>query len=77
MFPTFLAFGDSLPGTNTLDSFFALLVVIIIGFMQGFAGLDNADDKTEDTWFIVESMVRALLGSPEFDGFDKFARTCR
>lgn len=56
-------------------SFFALLAVIIVGFLQGFIGLDMADRSTDDTWFIMESMVKAILQSPEFDGFDKFART--
>ncbi|RPB01239.1 hypothetical protein L873DRAFT_1677882 [Choiromyces venosus 120613-1] len=53
--------------------FFALLVVIIIGFLQGFVGLDNADNKRDTSFFILESMTKALLGSPEFDGFDNFA----
>ncbi|CCX05149.1 hypothetical protein FPQ18DRAFT_402306 [Pyronema domesticum] len=52
--------------------FFALLVVVIIGFMQGFIGLDNADTVRDDTWFVMEAMVRAILGSPEFDGFENF-----
>ncbi|TFB04989.1 Calcium channel YVC1 [Trichoderma ghanense] len=53
--------------------FFALLIVIVIGFLQAFIGLDLTDDNVaDDVWFIVESMARALLGSPEFDGFDGF-----
>jgi hypothetical protein len=52
--------------------FFALLVVVIIGFMQGFIGLDNADTVRDDSWFVMEAMVRAILGSPEFDGFENF-----
>lgn len=67
---------ESWPIADILSSFFALLVVIIIGFMQGFVGLDNADNRADDTWFIMESMVKAVLGNPEFDGFDKFAREC-
>lgn len=65
---------ETWPIANISNSFFALLIVIIIGFTQGFVGLDNADNRVDDTWFIMESMVRAILGSPEFDGFDKFAR---
>ncbi|KAI5845151.1 hypothetical protein DFP73DRAFT_512794 [Morchella snyderi] len=54
--------------------FFALLVVIIIGFLQGFVGLDSAEDhKIDTTFFILESMVKAILQSPEFDGFGDFA----
>ncbi|OTA06708.1 Ca2+ permeable channel [Trichoderma parareesei] len=53
--------------------FFALLIVIVIGFLQAFIGLDLTDDNVaDDVWFIIESMARALLGSPEFDGFDGF-----
>lgn len=58
-------------------SFFALLIVIIIGFLQGFVGLDSAEDhKVDTTFFILESMVKAILQSPEFDGFGDFARMC-
>lgn len=64
------------PIADISSSFFALLIVIIIGFTQGFVGLDNADNRADDTWFIMEAMVRAVLGNPEFDGFDKFAREC-
>ncbi|EHK25056.1 calcium permeable channel [Trichoderma virens Gv29-8] len=53
--------------------FFALLVVIIVGFLQAFIGLDLTEDNVaDDVWFIIESMIRAILGSPEFDGFDGF-----
>ncbi|KAL7912692.1 calcium permeable channel [Trichoderma velutinum] len=53
--------------------FFALLIVIIVGFLQAFIGLDLTDDNVaDDVWFIIESMTRAILGSPEFDGFDGF-----
>ena len=27
--------------------FFALLIVIIVGFLQAFVGMDNADNKTD------------------------------
>ncbi|KAL7274333.1 Calcium channel yvc1 [Rhizina undulata] len=53
--------------------FFALLIVVIIGFLQGFVGLDNADNKKDTSFFILESMTKAILQSPEFDGFDNFA----
>ncbi|KAL7795152.1 calcium permeable channel [Trichoderma ceciliae] len=53
--------------------FFALLIVIIIGFLQAFIGLDLTDDNVaDDVTFIIESMTRAILGSPEFDGFETF-----
>ncbi|KAF8477351.1 hypothetical protein BDZ91DRAFT_709107 [Kalaharituber pfeilii] len=53
--------------------FFALLAVIIIGFLQGFIGMDNTEDKGEVTTFILRAMTNAILGSPEFDGFDTFS----
>jgi hypothetical protein len=53
--------------------FFALLIIIIIGFLQAFIGLDLTDDLVaDDIWFIVESMTKAILQSPEFEGFEQF-----
>lgn len=53
--------------------FFALLGIIIIGFLQAFIGLDLADDLVaDDIWFIVQSMLKAILQAPEFDGFEQF-----
>ena len=53
--------------------FFALLIIIIVGFLQAFIGLDLADDLVaDDFWFIVESMLKAILQSPEFEGFERF-----
>ncbi|KAL2267865.1 hypothetical protein VTJ83DRAFT_5142 [Remersonia thermophila] len=53
--------------------FFALLVVIIIGFLQGFVGLDYAEDRSmEDILFIVQSMANAVMQSPDFGGFERF-----
>jgi hypothetical protein len=54
--------------------FFALLLVMIVGFLQGFIGLDLAEDNVlGDVYFIMEAMIKSILQSPEFDGFDKFA----
>lgn len=53
--------------------FFALLGVIIIGFLQSFIGLDYADDQIAgDTSFIIQAMANAIMQSPDFSGFDKF-----
>lgn len=52
--------------------FFALLAVIVIGFMQAFVGLDKADDNITDIKFISQAMANALMQSPDFDGFDRF-----
>ncbi|KAJ3493531.1 hypothetical protein NLG97_g4668 [Lecanicillium saksenae] len=54
--------------------FFALLVVVIIGFLQAFIGLDITDNRfIDDAPFIFESMLKAIMQSPEFDGFESFA----
>lgn len=53
--------------------FFALLIIINIGFLQAFIGLDLADDLVaDDIWFIIQQMGKAILQSPEFDDFEKF-----
>jgi len=52
--------------------FFALLIVVVFGFLQGFVGLDNADNYREDTYFVLSAMGKAILQSPEFEGFDDF-----
>ncbi|KAM0348615.1 hypothetical protein ACHAPU_004050 [Fusarium lateritium] len=53
--------------------FFALLIVVIVGFLQAFIGLDIADDNVVGaSWFIIEAMLKAIMQSPEFDGFDDF-----
>jgi hypothetical protein len=54
--------------------FFALLIIVLIGFLQAFIGMDiTADDKLTDTGFVVQAMLNAVMQSPEFDGFEKFA----
>jgi hypothetical protein len=68
--------------------FFALLIVIIIGFLQAFIGMDNADNKADvrlpfsfkfstymiqATAFILQAMANAVMQSPDFSGFDNFA----
>jgi len=54
--------------------FFALLVVVWVGFLQAFIGMDLTDDNavTASKW-ILQSMTNAMMGSPDFDGFDRFA----
>src|SRR5882757_8644486 len=53
--------------------FFALLIVIIVGFLQAFIGMDNADSNTDATIFILQAMANAVMQSPDFSGFDNFA----
>ena len=53
--------------------FFALLIILIIGFLQAFIGLELAEDNVAgDVWFIIESMLKAIMQSPDFDGFENF-----
>ncbi|KAH7359805.1 hypothetical protein BKA66DRAFT_426775 [Pyrenochaeta sp. MPI-SDFR-AT-0127] len=54
--------------------FFALLLVVMVGFFQAFLGLDFADDELADSMaFVIKAMLNAVMQSPEFDGFDKFS----
>lgn len=49
--------------------FFALLVVILVGFLQAFAGMDQADNEVTATSFILKGLANAVMASPDFDGF--------
>ncbi|KAK6435519.1 Calcium channel yvc1 [Oleoguttula sp. CCFEE 5521] len=53
--------------------FFALLVFVLIGFLQAFIGMDQVDQDLSSTGFIVTQMINAIMGSPEFSGWDRFA----
>lgn len=53
--------------------FFALLIIIMIGFLQAFIGLDEVDDDRKVTSFIMQAMANSVMQSPDFDGFEKFA----
>ncbi|KAK7539529.1 uncharacterized protein J3D65DRAFT_675666 [Phyllosticta citribraziliensis] len=53
--------------------FFAMLFFVLVGFFQAFIGMDQVDEKITATTFIVQSMLAAILQSPEFEGFDNFA----
>ncbi|CCH58997.1 hypothetical protein TBLA_0B01540 [Henningerozyma blattae CBS 6284] len=54
--------------------FFVLLGLIMIGFLQGFLGLDSADGKREITTSILSNLIITVLGSGSFDEtFDNFA----
>ncbi|KAL1305371.1 hypothetical protein AAFC00_002265 [Neodothiora populina] len=53
--------------------FFALLIVVLVGFLQAFIGLDQVDSSLDDVGFVSLQMLNAMLGSPDFDGFDNFA----
>ncbi|KAK0549184.1 Calcium channel yvc1, partial [Tilletia horrida] len=53
--------------------FFALLIGVVLGFLQAFIGLDQVDDNITATQFIIKAMAGSVLQSPDFDGFDNFA----
>lgn len=64
-FDTFKFFGAMLIVINIMMKesliFFALLFFILVGFFQGFIGMDLVDAKPDKTSFIVRAMVRADL----------------
>ena len=53
--------------------FFALLIIIMVGFLQAFIGMDQVDDNAKVTSFIVQAMLNSVMQSPDFDGFENFA----
>jgi hypothetical protein len=53
--------------------FFALLVVVAVGFLQGFVGMDNIDETKTATRFILQSMANVVMQNPDFSGFENFA----
>lgn len=53
--------------------FFALLIVVCIGFLQAFVGLNQAEGNQYVSDFVVQAMIKAVLTSPEFDGFEDYA----
>ena len=53
--------------------FFALLVVVCVGFLQAFIGLNQVEGNSSITTFIVTAMANAVMQSPDFEGFDNYA----
>lgn len=53
--------------------FFLLLIVVSVGFLQAFIGLNQAEGNNSVSSFIVTNMVKTVLTSPELDGFDDYA----
>lgn len=51
--------------------FFALLSLVLVGFLQAFTALDEIDDDKAATSFILAQMTNGILGSPDFDGWDR------
>lgn len=53
--------------------FFVMLTFILIGFLQAFLGLDQADGKRDLTKFIIQCLLRTVLSGPDFDSIGRFA----
>jgi hypothetical protein len=53
--------------------FFALMFVLFVGFLQAFVGMDAVDSNQDATVFILRNMANAIMGAPDFGGFDHFA----
>jgi hypothetical protein len=53
--------------------FFLLLIVVCIGFLQAFIGLNQVEGNDSITTFIISAMANSVMQSPEFDGFDEYA----
>lgn len=53
--------------------FFVLLGLFGIGFGQALMGLDVADEKRDSTETVIHTLIQALLGSPNFDEYDRGA----
>ncbi|KAK5175492.1 Calcium channel yvc1 [Saxophila tyrrhenica] len=52
--------------------FFALLIVVLIGFLQGFIGMDQTDQQLTAVNWIIQQMLNAIMGDPSFDVWDTF-----
>ena len=50
--------------------FVALLVVIVIGFLQAFIGFDSADGRLDLAVKILHTVVQSTLGSPVFEVYE-------
>ncbi|KAL1857167.1 Calcium channel yvc1 [Paecilomyces lecythidis] len=53
--------------------FFALLFFVLIGFLQAFMGMDQADLGVPVTKLIIQGMANSIMQSPEFETFEDFA----
>lgn len=53
--------------------FFALLFFVVVGFLQGFVGMDQTDFGVPITSKIIKSMANSVMQSPDFEAFEDFA----
>lgn len=52
--------------------FFVLLGLVMLGFLQGFLGLDSADGRRDATILIIENLAQTVLGGGDFAAFERF-----
>lgn len=75
---TFRFFGSMLVVLKVMMKesliFFALLTVVIVGFLQAFIGLNQTEETPKITSFIIQAMANSIMQSPDFDGFDNYAK---
>ncbi|KAF2154070.1 hypothetical protein K461DRAFT_292747 [Myriangium duriaei CBS 260.36] len=54
--------------------FFALAIVVLVGFLQGFVGMDHVHDTYRGSVeFVFRALINGLMDDPDFGGFDEFA----
>ena len=53
--------------------FFALLIIVLVGFLQGFIGFDQTDQAITQVGFVVQQMLNTIMGDPAFDVWSNFA----
>lgn len=53
--------------------FFVMLLLVMIGFLQGFIGLDASDGSIDITGPIMKNLVMTVVGAGGFDTFKSFA----
>ncbi|GAM84500.1 hypothetical protein ANO11243_024960 [Dothideomycetidae sp. 11243] len=54
--------------------FFALVIVVLIGFLQAFVGMDHVHNDTKSSVvFVFRALIDGLMDDPDFQSFDHFA----
>ena len=53
--------------------FFFLLILFLVGFLQGFIGLDLSDGELDVTNLVINNLLATIIGSGEFSLFENFA----
>lgn len=53
--------------------FFFLLTLFLLGFLQGFIGLDLSDGELDITWSIINNLLFTIIGAGDISVFEHFA----